>query len=332
MFLCVLLMAVGAPRFNRQDWFGIGRISSAGQGTLGDAEYYLNHIRFFRNEGGPELLTPPFAYRPLPIALAAPLPFSPMTSLNVINGISMLGALFFLLRMLGQIKISAGGCFLGGLAFIVSFPTFYYSTVGYVDPVLIVALCAAMYLIARREQEVPLFVLSVVSAGINEKYVIIFPVWLLHLVWIEKKNLLRSAGVVGASLVLFIVSIEVIRHVTPTGHYGWYFNLQAAIGNAVRPRTWLSFLLTWGPLGLVVCYYLFKNIRTTLRDPQISILWVGVAAGLSVWAYGFISVYTDGRYAWLCYPFMVPLFCIYFERYSPAFAALRERLNRLVEK
>jgi hypothetical protein len=58
--------------------------------------------------------------------------------------------------------------------------------IGYVDPVLIATLSAAMYLIARREQNVPIFLLSALAAGINEKYIIFFPFGCC--IWLDTKR------------------------------------------------------------------------------------------------------------------------------------------------
>lgn len=328
-FLCVLLIFIGAPRFNRQDMLGISRLTG---GELGDSKHYVNQVRFLRNEGGQELLQPPFCYRLVPAVLAAPLPLSPMTAVNVVNCASLLGALFFLLVVLQQIEISPGICFLGGLAFVVSFPVFYYSTIGYVDSLLVAALCTAIRLITKGGQTMWLLLLSLVSAGINEKYAVLFPFWLMYLIWVDKKSLLKSVGVIGLAFCLFALAMTGIRYLTPTPQFAWPPSADAIYGNIVRPKMWLSLMFTWGPLGATISYFLIRHVRAVFEDRQVLVWLVGIAAGLSVWVYGFFSCYNDGRYVWICYPFMVPLFCIYLERFSPAFGTSRQALNCLVAR
>ncbi len=331
LILCVLLVAVVLPRFDRRDVFGVHKISSAGEGTLGDAHYYLNHIRFYRGEGGVELLRSPYSFRPFPIALAAPLPFSPMTSLNLVNLVAMLISLIYLLRILKHLNFSPGTCFLGALLYIFSFPTFYYSTIGYVDPLLIMALIVGVDFIVRR-QDAAFILLSILSIGINEKFVLIFPFWLFYDLWMHKRKFVPAFFKVVLTGLFFVAGMKVIRYVTPSPEYGWYINWEAVWGNLIRPRAWFSFLLTWGLLGLLICIYFLRFFKTSFKDKSILVFWVGIASGLSVWIYGFITCYADGRYVWICYPFMVPLFCLYFERYGKESSRIKRILASLMDR
>lgn len=329
--LCTLLVAVMLPRFDRKDILGISKVSSGGAGTLGDAYYYLNHIRYFRGEGGVELLRSPYAFRPFPMALAAPLPFSPMTSMNVVNLAAMLISLIFLLRVLKLLNFSPGTCFLGALLYIFAFPTFYYSTVGYIDPMLLLILFIGVDFVLTR-RNAALVLLSVIAAGVNEKFLIIFPFWFLFDLWIHKERFLPTALKVVFTGLLFLACHQVIRYITPSPEYGWYINWEVVIENFVRPRAWISFLLTLGPLGAFICLYLLRYFKVTFQDKSILAFWVGTAAGVGVWLYSFITCYADGRYVWLSYPFMVPLFCLYFERYGKRSQTVRRMFDALMAR
>ena len=330
VLLCALLVLVTLPRFDRKDFFGVNRISSAGLGTLGDAEYYLNNIRYYRGEVGINLLRAPYSWRPFPAALAAPLPFSPMRSLNVINLAAMLISLIFLLRILKSFKLSPGTCFLGAILYIFSFPTFYYSTIGYIDPILIMALIMGVDFIVKRQTS-SMFLLSIISTGINEKFIIIFPFWLLFDLLILKKRFFPTILTVILAGATFMAGFNVIQYLTPPSKYGWYLNWNAVTENAIRPRTWLSFLLSWGPLGAFLSFYFLKYFKASFQDKTIFVFWLGVAAGLSVWAYSFVTCYADGRYVWISYPFMVPLFCLYFEKYDKQSSRIKKPLASLLE-
>jgi hypothetical protein len=329
--LWVLLVAMALPRFDRKDFLGIRKISSYGKGTLGDAYYYLNHIRYFRGEGGNELLRSPYSFRPFPLALAAPLPFSPMTSINILNLAVMLISLIYLLRVLKHLDFCPETCFLGALLYIFSFPTLYYSTIGYIDPFLVLVLLIGVDLILTK-QNAAIILLSILSAGINEKFVIIFPFWLLYDLWIHKKRFFPTVLTVVLTGIGFFACYKIIQYVTPSSDYGWYFNWQAVVENLLRPRAWLSLLLTWGPLGLLITLYFLKFFKVSFQDRKIFSFWVGTAAGLSVWVYGFITVYADGRYIWICYPFMVPLFCLYFEGYGKQSSKVKKVLASVIAR
>lgn len=331
VILCVLLVAVTFPRFNRQDILGISRISSGGQGTLGDARYYLDHVRHYRGEGGIDLLQSPYSFRPFPIAVAAPLPFSPMTSLNLVNLAAMLVSLIYLLRILKHLEFSPGTSFLGALLFIFSFPTLYYVTIGYIDPVLIMVLTIGIDFILR-QQNAAMVLLSILSAGINEKFVIIFPVWLLYDVCIHKKRFFPTLLKVLLTGVIFTACYQTIKFVTPSWEYGWFVNWEAVAENVIRPRTWISFLLTWGPLGLIITLYLIRFFKASFQDRKLLTFWVGTVAGVAVWIYSLITCYADGRYVWLSYPFMVPLFCLYFERFGRQPSKIKMRLDSLMDR
>lgn len=91
VLLSLLAAAVTAPRFNRVDWL-VGDLTSSGKDStahLGDAAEYISSVQWIRGMAGlygaPEVfgedvLRAPYCYRLVVPALAAVLPFSPMTA------------------------------------------------------------------------------------------------------------------------------------------------------------------------------------------------------------------------------------------------------------
>ena len=60
-----------------------------------------------------------------------------MTAINLVNLAALLCALLFTLRNIAWLGLGFAHQMFGGALFVISFPTFYYAAIGYVDPALI---------------------------------------------------------------------------------------------------------------------------------------------------------------------------------------------------
>ena len=171
VLLSLLTAAVAGLRFNRADWL-VGPFTMAdGTVHLGDSRYYVETVRWLSGEmddviaGQEETDTKfdrlgiasniqgiraPFCYRLVVPALAAALPLSPMTAINAVNVLLVVGAMLLLYRLQRLLALSERDALFGSALFAVSFPTFYYSTIGYVDPVVVFAVTACLNLIYGR--------------------------------------------------------------------------------------------------------------------------------------------------------------------------------------
>ena len=59
---------------------------------------------------------------------------------------------------------------------------------------------------------------------------------------------------------------------------------------------------------LALAYVLKENFGL-FRKPLDLTLAIGFAGAISVMIYSMFTVYVDGRYFWIAYPFMIPLGC-----------------------
>ena len=135
--LGAVLIAVAALRFDQRDVGVISELTGTGvNGNLGDAAAYIQYVEALRGDVE-SLPSAPFRYRPLTPLLAAPLPLGAMTAINVVNVIALAFAALGIWLTLHRLGCSDRHSSLGAGLFIVSFPTFYYGTIGYVDPLAI---------------------------------------------------------------------------------------------------------------------------------------------------------------------------------------------------
>lgn len=301
--LLVAVVAVTAPRFDQRD---IGPLASLtgteSDGNLGDAAQYIRYVEVIRGEA--ETLPPaPFRYRPLAPLLAAPLPFEPMTAINVVNVAALTAgalALFVMLRRLGTADRAA---LAGSLLFVVSFPTFYYGAIGYVDPLAIAVVVATLAAVVADRRAIAL-VLLVLAALAREATLIVIPAALAWAwaSWGSHRAVGKWAAVwLGAFLA---VTAAVRVGLQAPGTNVWEPSIEVLRANVTRPRTWLSAALTLGVPAVVVLVYRRQLAR--LGRPERWMLGTGAIVCLALFGYALVAAYADGRFLWPIYAFSVP--------------------------
>ena len=245
----------------------------------------------------------PFRYRPLTPVLAAPLPFDAMTAINLVNVAALAAAAMGMWWILAALGATERARTLGCLLFIVSFPTFYYGAIGYVDPLAIafVMFGTGAVLTDRRWL---LLTLLPFAALARESTVIIIPV---AIAWMLARSVPRPA-VVAWSLVwlaVFGATVAAVRlGLQADGTNVWTPSVDLAIQNLSRPRTWLSAALTLG-LPALVLVVKHRSVRQLPRELQV-VLGVGMLLSVAVFAYAIMAAYADGRFLWPIYVFTVP--------------------------
>ena len=315
LLVCILMILI-YPRFNREDRFGIDAYTTQGKPAtemLADAGKYINHVRYFRGEANAEVLREPWAYRPLPIYLASLLPFNPMTSINVVNVLFLIVGLYFLLKTISLMGLTQTSMCFAGFMFTVSFPVFFYTSVAYIDPVLIGFLCVGLYLIVAKRQLL-FFLMLFLGAMVKDPYIIILPAWTIYQICLTPNKFVKAIVSSLLALLLFISLLYLIRLLTPVDEsFFWVASLNGLEFNLSRPRAWIAWMLTFGPAGILATYFLFKENIRILKSPEIACCSVGMLGSFAVFGYSFFSVHLDGRYIWIAYPFMIPLACLLLE-------------------
>ncbi|MCY3837853.1 MAG: glycosyltransferase family 39 protein, partial [Gammaproteobacteria bacterium] len=166
LVLCIVAAAVTLPRFNRADW-----IVDAWTGDRAlHHEVYVGPVQWIRGKlglygypdvPGEQLLEAPFGYRLAVPALAAVLPFSPMTAINMLNVLFVVATVLLLYRLQRLLALPDRDALTGCALVAVSFPTFYYSTIGWIDPVVVFAIAACLNLIYERRHLAAALVIGV---------------------------------------------------------------------------------------------------------------------------------------------------------------------------
>lgn len=315
--LIVLLILLLIPRFDRLDRFGIDRFTTEGKAAavhLADAGKYMAHVRYFRGEVDSEALTAPWAYRPLPVLLASLIPTKPMTAINLVNFAFLTLGLLFLLKTLSHIGVSGQTARLGGLAYVVSFPVFFYGSIGYIDPVLVGMMGIGLHFLITR-QHVPFFVLLWLGAFVKDPYIIMLPAWAVYQLSQARSNWLKTILVSACAFLIFVGTIYLIRQITPvSANFFWTPKKEYFDFNFYRLKAWITWLITFGPVGFLACWYCLKKNISLFNSPSDMACMTGLLASITIIIYSFFSVYVDGRYIWTAYPFMIPLACRYWDQ------------------
>ncbi len=301
--LLIALLLVTAPRFDQNDPGPLAGITGTEQGgNLGDAEYYVRFVEVIRGEVD-GLPPAPFRYRPLTPLLAAPLPFDALTSINVVNVVALAAATAGLWLILNALGVGERMEVLGCLLFIVSFPTFYYGAIGYVDPLSIAFIMIGTAALLTDRFLVMLLLLPLAAVA-RETTVILVP---LGLAWMLVRGTGRRSTVLWllAWIGAFGVTLALVRWgLYDDGTNLWRPSLARARENLSRPRTWLSGLLAIGVPGLIIAV----NLRRlpSLGRERLVLFGSGALLSIGLFAYAVLAAYADGRFLWPIYAFTVP--------------------------
>jgi hypothetical protein len=311
---CALILLC-LPRFDRRD-AGFQSLTTT---TLGDSAEYVGMVQYFRGEKPAADLHAPYTYRPLVPLLAAALPLEAITAIDGIDLLFLLAALWILYRLLERLGLDPAVCVIGCALFAVSFPTFYYGTIGNIDPVLICLLTAGVFCILDHRW-ILFAAILVTGAFVKETIVLLIPM-LAAYTFYEKKLRSRHGLYLLFITALFIGAYLAARAVIPTGSsYVWMPSGETFLANASRLRSWSSLILTFGIPG-VLSLFVFKyraTDRFQTRLPETAMLIAGLLFSLLLFGYSMFSAYADGRFIWTSYPSTIPLAAIVITEFRKA--------------
>jgi hypothetical protein len=304
--LSICIVLIGLIRFNRNDP-GISNLTrpDATYDKLksNDAIRYINMTDYFRGKESPDLLIPPYTTRILIPFVASLLPFEADTSINLINLLCMIGSMFVLYRIMLLLGITDRYRLIGCVIYVFSFPTFYYGTVTYVDASLIFFLFVGLYFILT-DNLIGLIITIVFGTMTKESAILLIPVFFIHNLGSRRmllNTLLLAAAYFATVFFLNLIKANDLR-------YLWLPGSDFFLNNISRPRTYLSFILTFGIPGALsagfIIYFWGKN-KTILK--KHSSLIAGIAISILLWIYSVLSAYSDGRFIWPSIVFSIPL-------------------------
>lgn len=325
--LTVLLILITIPRFNRQDLLvdrftgddGLTFRSDTGvlyDNLSEDVHQYLLLVRYFRTPNTPNKskLASPFSHRILTPFIASRLPFNEMTSLNLVNVFFLVITLFMLHSLMIQLGSNPKSRSAALMVFIFSFPTFYYSTIGYIDPGLIFFLALGTWvLFTEKWMLFPLVIM--LGTMMKEGIVMLLPLALIVAYFHRARN--KAMGIVFLSILVFIITAYGVR-ITFAQQMGyvWTPSYKVALLNLSRFRAIFSLLASWGIPGFFFLIFMTTSLldKTYYRNRKYQILMMGSLICLAYCVYGIFSAYADGRLLWPAYVFWIPMIAVLLDK------------------
>lgn len=318
IILSIIIVLIGMIRFNRND-IGISNMTvpeaSYDKLKSNDAIRYINMTEYYRGEASPDILSPPYTTRVLIPLAASVLPFAPDTSINIINLILTIASLIVLYKILKYLNLPDGTITLGLLIFTFSFPVFYNTTTTYVDASFVLFVYLALYFMLKEKFNLLLMVFILGSMA-KEAMIIIIPVYFLSEIFKRRKI---SSVLVYCYFLCMAYSLTrvVLMYVKPNNlSYLPLPSMDFFMNNISRPRTYISFVLSFGISGFASLFFLVvfrKNFKALLS--QYGIFFSGIAVSIAYSIYAVLSAYADSRYIWTSVPFSIPFMLMLGRKY-----------------
>jgi hypothetical protein len=310
--LCAVVVLVALPRFDMNDT-GIAVATldeivrdSSGAAIMAsspDVRQYTSMVQRFRGETPLQTPEAPFAYRVAIPYLASFVPAPVLTALDLVN----LAVLVICVLLMDMLLLHQGMArherLIGMAMFAVSFPVFYYGATGRIDSG---GLALTLLICAAHAAGKPLLLWGAIFFAPFAKETTVVAIVLC----ISMELLERRERAVWKSIFMIAVfaagsvAIRMLVH-SPTSH-PWVPSIKDTISNLERPRAYISSILAFGVPGVLAVLYC---VRVQFKDwsvfVQASALSVLACAG--IWVFSFASAYTDGRFVWIAYPFLIPL-------------------------
>ncbi|MCB0703390.1 MAG: hypothetical protein KDC55_11850 [Ignavibacteriae bacterium] len=316
IFLSVVVLMMSIVRWNRQDLV-IRQYVGADDKKLGeklgydvemslDSYTYVQYVNYYNGEEVESEVTKPYSFRFFIPLIASLLPFDSFTSLNIVCLSTEILGLLFLMKVLALIGFKPRTIFITSFLYSFSFPVFYYGVVGLLDAPAIFLIILGVYLTIRK-QLILLLLTMIIATMVNEKVVLVLPFYFFFNIKEIgfKKSFMNSVII----FVAFVAVSLIVRAntINADSSFMWTVSTSSLIDNLTRIRTYISLALTGGiPLLILVLTYR----RIDFKQSHVFGFVMGtIFVGLMI-VYSLTAAYTDGRFAWYLYPFILPL-CAY---------------------
>jgi len=272
-----------------------------------DAKYFENYVEYFRGNSLELALRPATNWRFLVPLMASYLPFSALTSINLINALFLALGLFIFYFALQLLNIPNIKKWQSIWLFLFSFPMFYYASIAYVDTALFLFIAISIY--ATFKQQAWLFVLAVLlGLCVKETIAISIPFYLFYHFKNNKKN---AIFVTLVTFILYLFGLYFIRKYAPisletTRNNFWTFDLKSASINFHRFNSWFSVILSFGLVGFLFFKKLFtKTFHQIIENPLYLACLASFGSAIFLYFLSYFSTIADGRIIWLSYFYML---------------------------
>jgi hypothetical protein len=294
----VLFLAIILVRFN-------GNQSVVKQQPY-DTKYFKAYVEYFRGQTPSEPLRPATNWRFLIPLIASKLPFNAITAINLINVLFLGFSLFIFYNIQTLLTIPNRKKWINIWLFICSFPTFYYTTIGYIDASLFLFIALSIY--ATLKQNGWVFATAILlGLCVKETIIIAAPFYFIFHLKNSKKNGLKTTIFTG---ILSIILLFIIKHYAPVTDFStkdnfWKFGTENAFINFYRFNTWFSFIASFGVIGLLIILNL-KNILNTLKNNYLLLACCACfLVAIALYVLSYFATVADGRIIWLIYFYLL---------------------------
>lgn len=301
MFTILLFSAVVLPRFN-----GNQRIVKQ---QPYDSKYFKAYVEYFRGEVLTAPLRPATNWRFGVPLLASFLPFDALTSINIINLFFLAAGIIVFLKTLQLLQVDINKRWYAIWIFICSFPTFYYSTIAYVDASLFFFIALSIY--ATITNKIVLFYTAILAGFcIKETVVIGLPFYFIyHYKKIESKFIIEFMLL----FVLLLIEAYLVRQYAPVSandihnkNWFWHSSLASIKTNFTRFNTWFSMLAS---LGVPFILYVIKSVHLVKNKRPLNLLQkactISIIIAIGLYTFSYISTIADGRMIWTSYMYFL---------------------------
>lgn len=300
-FTILLFFAMILPRFNGNQYIV--------KQEPYDAKYFQNYVEYFRGNPLTIELRPATNWRFLVPLIASYLPFSALTSINVINSFFLALGLFVFYVALQLLNVPNIKRWQALWLFLFSFPMFYYSSIAYVDSAVFLFISISIYATIRNNFW--LFFLSILlGLCVKETIAISIPFYLFYHF---KNHQTKAILVTIISLFIYIFGVYLIRKYAPlsvesTRNNFWQFDLKSVHINFNRFNSWFSVIASFGLVGLLFLKnILSKTITEIYKNPLYLACLACIGSAWFLYFLSYFSTIADGRIIWLSYFYMLIL-------------------------
>lgn len=293
------------PRFARTDTILGMSFRWLTTETLGDAGEYAQSVLYYRGLGPPG--ESPFSLRPLTPWLASFLPLEPFSALAVVGAAGILIGVTAMYALALYHSGDGKAAFLTTGLYATSFPVFYYTTVGTVDPLTFGLATLSVALIAVFDRPLLAILVAGLAAANKEVGLVAVgfgvPFLLLDARRAIPARIALAAVMISAALLGWYLSR---RLAPPVEAFSWPLLWSAAYDNLMRLKTTGALILSFGIQSAIIVYLWLRAFRfdwTYLSDPY---KW-GFATAFALGVYGYFVGQTDGRFIWYGQIFTTPV-------------------------
>lgn len=300
LFTAALFLLVALPRFNRN--------SMIVERPMNDARYFVAYVEYFRGEQPSDFIRPASNWRILVPYLASLLPFTPLSAINITNLFCLSISIIILFTCMALLNIRESLCWMGCWIFIFSFPTFYYTCIGYIDPGVMLFTSLAVFFTLKQNFS-GLILAYTLGALTKETIIVVLPFTFLYTWYLNRRTAVFWATTIFILFVIENILIRQFAYVTPGERNPafWGFSISAVYGNLTRINSFLAPLLSFGIPGCLF-YITQRKLSHTeaFKNPLIMATWAMLLGAIALLAITAIATFCDGRIIWqMYYPLII---------------------------